>query len=198
MAFPGGAEGRDGACLGCLHPQHSRGRTPVGLLGAITSALPGNEGPAHGQERRRILDEDRQRSESAGGHEVVRTDALRPVLGPGLDRLDVDELQALDGAAQERDLPTDALHGRHARIRKRDRQHQPRKPAPRAEIGDPPRIPDLGQLERDERVRDMRVHPLRWIPNRGDRAALGRDKLQQQRQPIRRSRPQAVAVSEVG
>jgi len=197
MPIAGGAEGRGGACLGFLHPQRRRCRTPVGLLGVIAGALPGNEGSAHGQKGGRVLDEHRERSESTSGHEVMRADALRPSLSPSLDRLGVRELQALDRAPQEVDLPADALHEGDTRIRKGDRQNEPRKPATRAEIGDPPRVPDLGQLECDERVCHVHIDALRRIPNRRDRAVLGRDEFQQQAQPIRRGGPQSVAVGEV-
>jgi hypothetical protein len=198
MPVAGGPERRDGARMGLLHAQRRRGCAPVGLLGVVAGTLPGNEGSAHGEQGGGVLDEHGERSESTSSDEVVRTDPLRPRLGPGLDRLDVGELEALDCPPQEVDLPADALYEGDTRIRERDRQHESGKPATRAEIGDPPRVPDLGQLERDERVRHVHIDALRRIPNRRDRAVLGRDQVQQQRQPIRRRGPQAVAVSEFG
>jgi len=179
------------------HAQSVRGRAPVGLLDIAAGTLPGNEGSARGQKRGRVLDEHRQGCQRAGGHQVVRPDALRPFLGASLDRLRVGQLQPLDRPAEKGDLAPDALDEDDARVRKRNRQDEAGKPATGAEIGDPLGTANLGQLERDERVGDVHIYALGWIPNRRDRARLGRSELEQQRQPIRRRGPQAVAIGEL-
>jgi hypothetical protein len=197
MPVPGALERRDGPRLQLPHPQRGRRCTAVGLLCAIASTLPGNEGAAYREQWGRILDNDRERGQRPRGHEVMRPDPLRPSLSPGLDRLGVCELQALDRPPQEGDLPTDALYESDAHIGKRDREHEPRKPTTRAEIGDPPRTPHLGQFEGDQRVSHVHVNALRRIPHRRDRARLRGHEIKEQRQLVGGRRLQAVPVSEL-
>jgi hypothetical protein len=197
MPVPGALERPDGPRLELPHPQRGRRCTAVGLLCAITSTLPGNEGAAYREQRGRILDEDRERGQRPRGHEVMRPDPLPPSLSPGLDRLGVRKLQALDGSPQEGGLPTDALYESDAPIGKRDREHEPRKPTTRPKIGDSPRTPHLGQFEGDERISHVQVDTLRRIPHRRDRARLRGHEIKEQRQPVGGRRLQAVPVSEL-
>ena len=198
MPSSGGLEGRDGPRLELAHPQRSRRCIAVGFLRVIASALPGNEGAPDREKRGRVLDEHGKRGQRSRCHEVMRADSLRPSLGTGRDGLGVRELQALDRTPYEGDLPTNALHQSHTRIGKRDRQHEPRKPTTRAEIGDPPRTSHLGQLERDERIGHMHVNTPRRIPHRRDRTRLLGHELEQQRETIHGRGRQAVALRELG
>jgi hypothetical protein len=198
MPRPGALERRNGPHLELRHPQRGRRRTGVGLLRVIATALPGNEGTADREQRSRVLDEDRERGQRSRDHEVVRADPFRPSLGPGPDRVGVRELQALDRPPHEGDLPTNALHESHARVGKRDRQHEPRKPTTRPKIGDPPRTPHLGQLEGDERIRHVHINTLGRIPHRRDRTRLLRYELEQRRQALRRLPWQRVAAGQFG
>jgi hypothetical protein len=74
----------------------------------------------------------------------VSAEAGGPVLGAGVDHLDVAQADLRDEPRQERALAPDALDEPHRGLRERDGQHESRKPGARAEVGDAARGADLG------------------------------------------------------
>ena len=169
----------------------------VDLLRFVPPPFPRDQGTTGAQERGGILDEHRQRREGAGSDEIVDLQPGGPSLGAGVDHVDIRELQALDGGAQEGALASRTLYQRDVRVRKRDGKGKAGEPAARAEVRDRARRPHCRQFESDEGVGHVDVDPLGRIAHRRDRAGLLFYEVEQQREPMRRRGWQSVAIREL-
>ena len=147
----------DGAHIGAPRARRGGRRVAVGLLRGVAAALPRDERAALDEQRRRVLDEHVQRSHRARGDEVACADARLPLLGPRRHRFDVLQAHRLGRPRQERALLRAALDERHARLGQRRREDEPRESGARSEVRDPAGAAHRLELERDERVRDVRV-----------------------------------------
>ena len=162
------------------------GRAGSYLLGVgITPAAPRDERSADDQQRRRILGNHLERGHRASRHQIERPESVRPRLGAGVHDSGVRELAHSDRTLEERAFPGDALDERHAHPGLRDRQWKTGDASPGTEVGQRLGRADLGELQRDQRVREVVVDHLSRISDGcwGERI-LSKEAMEQPQAPL--------------
>lgn len=165
------------ANLSRLKPDGLRGGPPRRLLGRVAPALPRHERPALRQEGRGVLDQDGQRGEGPGAHEIES--ALVPLLGADPDRSGVRGARRRHGALKERALARGALDERDGGTGHGEREGDPREACTAAEVTDAARSANRPELQGDQRVRDVRVEGRRGVADRRRRLGVVADELEQ-------------------
>lgn len=145
-----------------------RGRFEAGGFGVrISPTTPDDERAPNREERGGVLHDHLRGRECPSRDEVHPADPRVPGLRPRVDCSRVGRPGRSDGALDERTLPRRAFYKVNPRRRKRDCERQAGKARARPKIGDRRRGPDLPELERDKRIRQVVVDHLRRVPNRG-------------------------------
>jgi hypothetical protein len=205
VALLGGRERVDPPDLGDLEPEQRRRRRARRLLGRVPRALPRDQRPARGEQRRGVLGEDGERGDRPRGHDVVPAVPLGPVLGPVADDLSVAQAGRRHRPLEERALAAEALDEGDARAGQRRREDEPGEPGAGAEVGDDARLADRGELEPGQRVGDVDIDAGRGLADRRRRRRVPGDEVQHRaerpgeplRRPVR-GEDRGQAVMDVG
>lgn len=142
------------------------------LVAGVPLTPPDGERASYGQQRRGVLDDDRQRRERAGCDDVESRQALGPALCARVHDDGVCRLRSGDGPREERAPPRRALDERNPRRRQRDCEHQPGNAGTRPQIGKVHGRADRRDLETDQRVREMVVDRLERVTDGGRRERI--------------------------
>lgn len=181
-----------------LESEPGGGPSTGGLVARVPLAPPDGECASHNQQRRGVLDDNRQRRERAGRDYIERAQPLGPGLYTRVHDDGVRGLRCDDGPFEERAPSRGALDERDPRPRQRDRERQSGNAGTGPEIGEVHGRADRLELEPDERVREMVVDRLEGIPDGGRRERIldeqamerqeARDGVVAQRIALRQSR----------
>ena len=155
-----------------LESQLSRSPRAGALVAGVPLTPPHGERASHDQQRRGVLDDDRQRRQSARRDDVESRQSLGPALCARVHDDGVCCLGGGDGPLEERAPPRGALDERNPRLRQRDCEHQPGNAGARPEIGEVHGRADRLELEPDQRVREMVVDRLERIADGGRRERI--------------------------
>lgn len=148
------------------------------LLVGFHAAAPGDQRATLAQQRSGVLGHDWQWRESSGCDDVTAADPLAPALHPLGDDYRVGRSCRLGRPGDEGALAAIALDQEHRRVRASDREWEAGHAGTGAEIRDRPRLTDLRDFERDERVGKMVTEGLTGSADR----RWGEPILSQQRQ----------------
>lgn len=158
--------------LGGLESKLSRGSSAGVLVAGVPLSPPDGKGASDDQQRRGVLDDDRQRRERPSRDHVES----RQPLGPGLDARVYDDgiycPGGGDGSFEERAPPRGALDQRNPRPRQCDRERQPGNAGAGPKISEVHGRADRLELEPDQRVREVVVDRLERIPHGGRRERI--------------------------
>ena len=179
MAVLGGGERLDGQHVAHSHA-HLFGRGGArGLLGGVACPLPGDQDAALAQQRRRVLDQQRERAHGPGRDRVVGlpTAAKRGRYATQLLRARgygarTGHIARLDQPVHDRGLAPRRFHEVNLCLRQSHRQDQPRKACTCADIGDPLCPDQLGNLQPAQAVCHMNLQRRLRLAHRGVRVRL--------------------------